>query len=158
AVAFETFAAGLDGYITTALQENRLPRIWLPYEGALRQLDLLGHRYRNNQRATDSLRRMGAQCRALMEEYQHEGQQRVVVAAEIIRRQLVTGQSPAEDAHLAALLAWIEEAGGDPATEAAARSLVPAAAMLTRTEDDEVEALRPIAKKGGGTGSTAQAR
>jgi hypothetical protein len=158
ASAFEAFATGLDTYVRTALLQNRLPRIWVPHEGALRQLELLGYRYRNNQRATGSLQRMGALCRAFMEEHQHEGQQVVAVASEILRRQIVTGQSPAEDAHLGALLAWIETAGRDPALEAARRSLVPAAAMLTRNEDDAVEALRPIAKKGGSVGARAQAR
>jgi|SRR6516162_11631779 hypothetical protein len=69
ASAFEAFASALDAYITASMAANRLPRIWVPHEGALRQLELLGHRYRNNQRATASLRRMGAQCRALMEEH-----------------------------------------------------------------------------------------
>jgi hypothetical protein len=158
ASAFEAFAAELNAYITTALRDNRLPRVWVPHEAALRQLELLGHRYRNNQRATSSLQRMGAQCRAFMEEYQHEGQQVVAVAAELLRRQIVTGQSPAEDAHLGALLAWVENAGDDPGLEAARRSLVPAAAMLTRKEDDEVEALRPVAKKGGTAGARAKTR
>ena len=154
--AFEFFASGLDQHITAAISSNRLPRIWLPHEGALRQLDLLGHRYRTNKTATDSLRRMGAQCRSLMEEYQHKGQQVVAVASELLRAHVVTGQSPSEDAHLGAFLAWFENAGRDPAQEATKRSLIPAAAMLTRREDDEVEALRRVAKKGGATGSRAQ--
>jgi hypothetical protein len=158
AVALEAFADGLDAYITATLAADGLPRIWVPHAAALRQLELLGHRYRSNQRATPTLRRMGAQCRALMEEYQHAGQQVVVVASEILGRHIVTGQSPAEDAHLDALLAWIEVAGGNPVVEAANRSLVPAAAMLSRQEDDEVEKLRPIAKKGGVAGAQAQAR
>ena len=156
ATAFESFALGLDQHITNALGSNRLPRIWLPHEGALRQLELLGHRYRTNKTATDSLRRMGAQCRSLMEEYQHQGQQVVAVASELLRAHVVTGQSPSEDAHLGAFLAWIENAGRNVVHEATKRSLIPAAAMLTRREDDEVEALRRVAKKGGAAGSRAQ--
>ena len=88
---------------------------------------------------------------------QHEGQQVIAVTSELLRRLIVTGQSPAEDAHLGALLAWIERAGADALGEAARRSIVPAASMLTRAEDDLVEALLRVAKKGGSSGRRAQA-
>ena len=78
------------------------------------------------------------------------GQQVVAVAADLLRAHLVTGQSPAEDQHLGALLAWVNpEVGEDPAAVADRRALRPAAAMLDRETDDRVEELRREAKGDG---------
>lgn len=144
----EPFAKALDDYLSLCSLQAKPPRIWVPHGSALEVVDLLGHRYRRNKKATDSLRCMGAQCRALGVEYTFAGQQVVVVASELLLAHAVTGQQPIEDRHLGALLAWFElEPDVDPADEADRRALEsPAAAMLTRKEDDRVEHLRKIAK------------
>ncbi len=127
----EAFAEALDDYLMTCLSNGRLPRVWLPHRSALEILDLLGHRYRTNKGASPRLRRMGWQCRALAEEAAYNGQQVVAVATDLLVQHVATGQSPVEDRHLGALLAWIDPlAGIDPAAEAGRRALTPAAGML----------------------------
>ncbi len=146
----EPFAAALDDYLLGCEARDELPRIWVPHKGALDALELLGHRYRRNSEASQALQRMGAQCRALAEEARVPGQQVVAVARELLAAHVVTGQSPVEDGHLGALLAWARPAQGvDPAEEAARRALIPASAMLVRHVDDRVEALRREGKRKG---------
>lgn len=143
----EELAQALDDYLFECLDNSILPRIWVPHAPALEIIDLLGHRYRNNPNASPALQRLGAQCRILANETQFEGQQVVAVAGQLLATHVVTGQSPVEDHQLGALLAWINPLPGiDPAAEAQRRSLIPAAAMLERSVDDEVERLRKIAK------------
>ncbi len=154
----EPFARALDRYLTDAVRRGRLPRVWLPHRAALTLIDLLGWRYRTNQQASDRLRRMGWQCRALAEEAAYAGQQVVAIAGDLLTEHVVTGQLPIKDFHLDALLAWLENlGGGDPAQEADRRALIPAAAMLERRIDDRVEHLRRIAKSGGPSSSAARA-
>lgn len=154
----EPFARALDRYLTDAVRHDRLPRVWLPHRAALTLVDLLGWRYRTNQQASDRLRRMGWQCRALAEEAAYAGQQVVAIAGDLLTEHVVTGQLPIKDFHLDALLAWLEDlGGGDPVQEADRRALIPAAAMLERRVDDRVESLRKLAKSGGPSSSAARA-
>jgi hypothetical protein len=153
----EPFAEALDDYVMGALDNGQLPRIWLPHRAALTLVDLLGWRYRTNQQASDRLRRMGWQCRALAEEAAYPDQQVVAIAGDLLIDHVVTGQVPIKDFHLDALLAWLEDLGdADPTEEADRRALVPAAAMLERRHDDRVEHLRKIAKRGGPMSSAAR--
>jgi hypothetical protein len=141
--ALEPFALALDTYLRTAPEV----RIWLPHPAALEIIDLLSHRYANNENASESLRRMGAQCRVIADEATYAGQQIVAVASDLLQEHVATGQSPVEDHHLGALLAWLTPPPGvDPTVEAARRALVPAAAMLDRADDDRVDHLRRTAK------------
>lgn len=143
------FAEALDAYLMDTLREGRLPRIWLPHAAALEIVDILGQRYRTNPNASPALQRMGWQCRAIVEESKYRGQQVLAVAGDLLRAHLATGQSAVEDHHLGALLAWVDPPPGvDPVAAAERQSLIPAAAMLERAVDDEVEYLRSIAKKG----------
>jgi hypothetical protein len=143
-VAFlKPLAEQLHTYLTACIQTQVLPRIWLPHQAALDVLDILGHRYRTNQHVSNNLRRMGWQCRALADEASYPGQQVVAIATDLLTSHIATGQTPAEDRHLRAVLAWINPPTGiDPAVAAEELALVPAAAMLSREEDDAVEALR----------------
>jgi hypothetical protein len=113
-------------------------------------LDLLGHRYQSNQHASDALRRMGRQCRALAEEATFPGQQVVAVASALLSEHVVTGQSAVEDQHLGAVLAWVNTSPGvDPMVESHRRALRPAAALLDKDADDEVERLRRRTRQSG---------
>ena len=68
AAYLEPFAAARSSYLTTAVQEERLPRIWLPHHAALEVVALLGNRYRANKYASPLLQTMGWLCHALVEE------------------------------------------------------------------------------------------
>src|SRR5262245_3625651 len=78
----EPFADALDTYLGWSRQAGEPPRVWVPYPAALALLELLGHRYRTNSRASVTLRRMGWQCRVLTDEARYAGQQVVVVATD----------------------------------------------------------------------------
>src|SRR5205085_561179 len=82
------------------------------------------------------------------EEATFPGQQAVVVALTVLSEHLITGQSAVEDQHLGATLAWIDPPSSvDPVRESQHRSLVPAASLLEKGIDDEVEQLRRFAGK-----------
>jgi hypothetical protein len=96
---------------------------------------------------------MGTICRALAEEARFEGQQVVIVAADVLNEHFITGQMPIEDNHLGARLAWIdpvpERRPQDIADERARKA---ASGILVNTpdqrDDDEVDRLRRIHKRG----------
>lgn len=153
----EPFAFALDRYLNDMLAAGKLPRVWLPHKAALELIEILGYRYRTNKMASTALQQMGSQCLALAEEERVPGQQVVVVAAELLREHIVTAQSPKEDHHLGALLAWIDPPTGvNVEHEAARRALIPAAAMLERHVDDRVERLRKLGKKRGRAAESAR--
>ncbi|MEW6732134.1 MAG: hypothetical protein AB1489_12470 [Acidobacteriota bacterium] len=146
----EPFARDLNSYLMTALREGRMPRIWLPHAQALKSIELLGHRYRYNKQASELIRRMGWQCWELAQESTFESQQVVAVATQIFAKHFVTGQSPVEDMHLGAFLAWLcPTIGVDLVQESERRALQPAAAMLERADDDRIESLRKVVKTEG---------
>ncbi len=153
------FAEALNDYFQTAISSDQLPRIWLPHPAAVELIDILGYRYRTNSQASDALKRMGAQCRAIIEEAAYNDQQVVMVASELLNRHIVTGQSGVEELHLGALLAWVNPpAGVDPREEADRRSAMPAAAMLDWRDDERVEELRRQAKEESPRGLAARSR
>jgi len=156
--ALEPFAAALDDYLTSSLAGGQLPRVWVAHASALKLLGLLGEHYRRNAQASGTIRRLGGLCRALAAEQKFAGQQVIAVALDLLRSHVVTGQSPAEEEHLGALLAWVNpEVGEDPASVADWRALRPAAAMLDRESDDRVEELRRTAKAEGPEAAAARA-
>lgn len=137
------FARALDEYLTRCTTESIPARIWLGHPAAFAVLDLLGHRYATNRFASEPLRRMGRACRALCDEAEFADQQAVAIAGHLLAAHVVTGQSPAEDRHLGALLAWLDPSPGtDPAEEARRRALTPAASLLAKDDDDQVEDWR----------------
>jgi len=145
------FAKALDSFLRRTQVRNEIPRIWLPHAAALEIIDLLAHRYRTNRNASEELNRLGWQCHAFIEESKFPGQQVIAVACDLLCGHVATGQSSVEDRHLGALLAWLRPKPGlDTAAEADRASLLPAAAMLFRPIDDEIERLRTVAKKNTG--------
>lgn len=145
----EPFAAALDRYLSDCVTAGEMPRVWLAHAAALEVIELLGHRYRTNRNVGSELQRMGAQCRLLAEETTFAGQQIVAIAGSLLAGHVVTGQSPSEDLHLGALLAWINPPAGIAVVDAAAQAaLEPAAAMLARAADDWVEQLRERVARG----------
>ena len=145
----EPFAAALDRYLSDCVSAGEMPRVWLAHAAALEVIELLGHRYRTNRSVGPELQRMGAQCRLLAEETTFAGQQIVAIAGILLAGHVATGQSPSEDLHLGALLAWISPPAGTAIADAAAQAaLEPAAAMLARAADDRVEELRERVARG----------
>ncbi len=129
-------------------------RIWIPHGGTLETLDVLGHRYWRNQTASAEIVRMGMICRTIGHEATIPGQQLVANASEVLRGHITTGQTPIEDGHLGALLAWLEPTCADPLTEGRDRIRLPASGILPNTpdqpHDDRVDHLRKIAKNSTG--------
>ena len=153
------FAQALDEYLGDAVRRGATPRVWLPHRAALAVIEMLGYRYRTNRQASEAIRRLGGQCAALVAEARRPGQQVVAVAGELLRTHVATGQSPAKDFHVRALLEWIDPLPGiDPAAAADQAAIQPAAAMLMRKYDDEVERLRPVAKRPGTESEAAKKR
>jgi hypothetical protein len=126
-------------------------RLWTPHQSAMEAIDLLGHRYATNKEAPAIVNSMGVVCRAFGAQLRHAGQPIVACAHEQLIAHFVSGQSAAEDRHLAAFLAWIES-NGDPNVFDLARveALLPASGILPNTpamkHDSRVEVLRRIAK------------
>lgn len=149
------FAHFLNGVADRALQTGTPMRIWVPHEVTLEALDVLGHRYANNQSATDEIRRMGQICRIIAHEARIPGQQLVANAAALLKDHCVTGLAPIEEGHLDAILAWLDPAVSDPLTEARNRIRLPASGILPNTPDhpidDRVDRLRKEAKAASGT-------
>src|SRR5919112_1212434 len=98
----EPFARALDEYLAVSYSRKQLPRVWLAHPAALTVLDLLGYRYQSNRHASEELRTMGRQCRALCEEATFPGQQVLAVASTLLMDHIITGQSAVEDQHLGA--------------------------------------------------------
>jgi hypothetical protein len=151
----EPFAEWLIVTFARAQETDEVPRIWLPHSQTLETLDVLGHRYERNRSASEMLRKMGAILRIIAREQRHRGQQSVAVASKLLLDHVATGQSPAEDGHLGALLAWIEPPLGSSPTELAARRAIePAGGVLAnhpaRRDDDRIELLRRDWKKANG--------
>lgn len=145
----EPFAVALNAYLTGCVRSGVLPRIWLPHRAALDVVEMLGHRYRTNRNVGPELQLMGAQCRLIADEVQYAGQQMVAIASELLTQHVATGQTPSEDQHLGALLVWLNPpAGVDVRAAAEQAALEPAAAMLARPVDDQVEALREGVRSG----------
>jgi len=152
----ESFAAALNEYIQRRRATGNIPRFWVSHPAALAGIEILSHRYRTNKEATDTLRSMGTQCRIIADEARRPGQQTVFIATLLLTAHVATGQMPIEDGHLDALLAWLEPGVTDRAAEANRRSMLPAAAMLPRPDDDRVEELRLVAKESTRAGMRAK--
>lgn len=143
----EPFADWLIEKFDRAQGLDEMPRVWLPHAQTLETLDVLGHRYERNASASNSLRRMGSICRIIAREHRHEGQQVAAIASSVLLDHVATGQSPGEDAHLGALLAWVTPpATGTAAELAARRAIEPAGGVLAnhpgRRDDERIELLR----------------
>ncbi|MGB7587375.1 MAG: hypothetical protein WBM00_01560, partial [Solirubrobacterales bacterium] len=153
------FAIALDAYLMQMLSKGFLPRIWISDTATMDLLETMGHRFHSNQHASVEVRRMGKELRLLSLEGSIPGQQVVAVAHTLLMGAMSTGQTGAEDAHLGALMAWVNpRPGQDTVKLAAERALIPATAMLDRQNDDLVEALRRQAKGSGRRAALARKR
>jgi hypothetical protein len=124
-------------------------QIWVPDTTSLACLALEGQRSRRNPKLTSARQLLGICCHALDRISQLPGQQVVAVATTVLATHLATGQSPEEDPHLAARLAWDDPAPGSiPAQVAAEGRLLPGPSLLLVREDERIEQLRGGVLKG----------
>lgn len=126
-------------------------RLWTAHEAGMETIDLLGRRYVNNSEAPQIVRDMGRVCRAFGAQLQYSGQPIIACALEQLLKHFVSGQSPAEDRHLASLVTWVNPPRGQDVFEAtSAAALLPASGILPnipgRMDDARVEVLRRVAK------------
>jgi hypothetical protein len=123
-------------------------QLWLPDGEGLRALAVEGARARSR-RVPAGRSRFGACCRALARIHALPGQQAVAVATAVLADHLVTGQTPSEDAHLGARLAWDAPLPGVPPTRlAAVRRGRPGPSLLPVEAEDRVESLRARIRSG----------
>ena len=151
ATAFlEPLADALDSYLRGAIA-GRYARIYVPHHQAAEALWLLGERYESNPEASDKVRRLGFISRVLAEIIRFPGQQIVVSLGETLAKHVVSGGNKTHDLHLRYLMTWVGSTLGPATHDAAERAaLLPAAAMLTREDDDRVERLRRDLKRNNG--------
>jgi hypothetical protein len=157
----DALARTLDRYLRYSIASGQVPRLWTG-AAALKCLELLAYRYRRNPNTNGRIRRLAALCGLLAHEACYPGQQVVVVAEDLLRAHVVTGQSADEDQHLGTLLAWLSPSPGTSALEEAnRRALQPASGLLERLVDNRIERLRVSAKRqlrGGATKSRRRIR
>lgn len=148
------FANFLNEVADRSLATGSAMRIWVPHEVTLEALDVLGHRYANNQSAPAEVRRMGQICRIIAHEARIPGQQLIANATALLQVHCITGLAPIEERHLDAILAWLDSAVIDPLTEARNRIRLPASGILPNTPDhpidDRIDRLRNEAKAASG--------
>jgi hypothetical protein len=148
------FARFLGNIADEVIAGDRELRIWVPHGETMETIDLLGHRYWRNDQAPAEIVRMGELCRVIAHEATIPGQQLVANASEALRAHITTGQTPIEDGHLGALLAWLDPTCRDPLRVGRERIRIPASGVLPNTpdrpDDDNVDRLRKVAKNSTG--------
>ncbi|MFK8402400.1 hypothetical protein M2D07_028095 [Pseudomonas sp. BGr12] len=148
------FANFMEQTASRALAADGALRVWIPHSVTLEALDILGHRYWQNQTAPDAVVRMGKICRTLAHEATFPGQQVVADVSTLLQDHIVTGLAPIEEGHLDAMLAWLDPTVRDPLTESRERIRLPASGILPNTpdypSDDRVDRLRKEAKRATG--------
>jgi hypothetical protein len=109
----------------------------------------LVERNRRNPQLSPARRQFGVWCFALRQLTRLPGQQVVAVATEVLASHLVTGQSPAEDAHLGARLSWdAPQSGLAPDQVAACMRRHRGPSLLPVTDDARVDWLRTRVRRG----------
>jgi hypothetical protein len=106
----------LEAYYRACRQARSFPQLWVPCAAAVDQLALLAERYRFA-RADAGAKRLGQLLTYPAERATDADQQCLVSATGALRRHWITGQDPAADEHLGALLAWIAPPPGRPLAE-----------------------------------------
>lgn len=108
---FERFGAILERYYAACREHGTYPQLWVSSGAAASHLDVLADRLRFN-RENSRVKRAGELLAYATERLPVAGQQALMAATAALALHWATGQQPAEDEHLGALLAWIEAAEG----------------------------------------------
>jgi hypothetical protein len=97
----------VERYYGECRERGTFPQIWVASEGAIKHLDLLADRLRFHQ-VNPAIRRLGELLTYATERYPIDGQQALFSATSGLSQHYATGQQPAEDEHLGAMLTWID--------------------------------------------------
>jgi hypothetical protein len=138
--AIAPLARDLDAYFNHCLEQKRAPQVWVSSSAAVRFLDALGERRTTPDYPSVAL--LGRHAYWLTDRFCYAGQQVMLSAVNALSAHIATGQSPFEDQHLGALLAWVEPPP-DQIPEAAARLAeeIPAGVNTDVELDYELEPL-----------------
>lgn len=93
------------------------PQVWVPSSSVADNIEAVSERLRFSDKPED--RRAGNILAYLVTQKEVPGQQSLMVSTRVLSDHFATGQSPMEDEHLGALLAWVDPPEGIPAIEAA---------------------------------------
>jgi hypothetical protein len=142
----------LGAFLTQSLHQPLGTQVWIPDESSFTALAIEGLRSRTNPHYSPLRRQLGICLHALARLEPLAGQPVVAIATDILAVHLITGQSPTEDAHLGARLAWdAPQPACAPAQIAAERFHHPGPSLLPLHEDERVETLRARLRTGGGS-------
>lgn len=125
-MALNTYIGGFSSVTTPGRQVpgGDGPQLWVPSTAGLNFLRLFGRSLRFQSTEGPyavplTVPRLGMWLTFLAEQAERPGSSTLVAATDVLARHWATGQSALEDAHLAALLAWIEPPDGMTGAEAA---------------------------------------
>jgi hypothetical protein len=116
---FEALGIDLERYLETCRRSGRFPQLWVSSGAVVGHLDTLADRLRYNQ-LNARVRRFGELLSYATGRYPIAGQQALLTATGALRLHWASGQQPAEDEHLGALLTWIDPPPGMAIQEAVA--------------------------------------
>jgi hypothetical protein len=138
--------------LDSCLRDPEGCQVWVPDAPSFTALAIEGLRSRTNPHCSPVRRQLGVCLHALARLEPLAGQQVVAIATEVLGDHLITGQSPTEDADLAARLCWDDPVPGvRPERLAGQRRCHPGPSLLTVQEDERVEALRTRLRTGRGS-------
>jgi hypothetical protein len=142
----------LGAFLNDSFRHPLGTQVWTPDEASFLALSIEGLRSRTNPHCSPLRRQLGVCLPALARLAPLAGQQVVAIATDVLATHLITGQSPTEDAHLGARLAWDDPLPGlRPERVAAERFPHPGPSLLPLVEDERVETLRTWLRTGRGT-------
>jgi hypothetical protein len=141
----------LGAFLNQSLQDPQGTQVWIPDAASMMALSIEGLRSRTNPHCSSLRRQLGVCLHALARIEPLAGQQVVAIATEVLGNHLITGQSPTEDADLAARLCWDDPVPGvRPERLAGQCRCHPGPSLLTVEEDERVETLRARLRTGRG--------
>jgi hypothetical protein len=139
-------------FLDQSLRDPLGTQVWIPDAASFVALSIEGLRSRTNPHCSPCHRQLGVCLHALARLEPLAGQQVMAIATEVLGTHLITGQSPTEDRHLGARLAWNDpQPDGSPAEVAAQRFHHPGPSLLSLDEDERVESLRARLRSGRGS-------
>jgi len=134
--------ARLEAYCTARWAAGSYPQTWVASAAAARQLEVVADRWRFNG-GQPGVRRAGQLLAYLTGRLPVAGQQTLLTATGALQAHLATGQAPAEDEHLGALLAWVRGPGPRDIHAAVARATRQPMGVTTDPRFDR-ETLAPL--------------
>jgi hypothetical protein len=142
----------LGAFLNHSLHHPLGTHVWIPDEASFLALSIEGIRSRTNPHCSPLRQQLGVCLHAFARIEPLAGQQILAIATDVLAAHLVTGQSPTEDAHLGARLAWDDPLPGcAPAQVAAQRLYHPGPSLLTVAQDERIETLRARLRNGRGS-------